>query len=47
MSDLMEQRYQPVEGVPEPVTHALVWLKAGRKSGSQRLARLERGVWPE
>jgi hypothetical protein len=46
MSDLMEQRYQPVEGVPEPVTHALVWLKAGQASLIHRLRSSLRTVLP-
>jgi hypothetical protein len=46
MSDLMEERYKPVEVVPEPVADALVWLKAGQASLIHRLRSSLRAVLP-
>lgn len=46
MSDLIEQRYKPVERVPEPVTDALAWLKAGQASLLHQLRSSLRAVLP-
>jgi hypothetical protein len=46
MNDLMEQRYKPVEGAPEPVADAPAWLKAGQASLIHRLRSSLRAVWP-
>ncbi len=46
MSDLMEQRYKPVEVVHEPVADALVWLKARQSSLRNWLRSSLRAVLP-
>jgi hypothetical protein len=46
MSNLMEQRYKPVEVVQEPVADALVWLKASRASLRNWLKSSLRAVIP-